>query len=341
MRLPSGYGAVIKLKGNRRKPYQARITKGYNDDGKQIFMYLGYYTKKDEALTALAEYNESPYDISKDTITFEEVYKKWSVGHYNKISPSAIENYSLAFRKYCKSLYKMRFKDIRLAHLQDVIDNCGMAYPTRSMIKTLLNQLFNFGIKNDIIDKQYAKYIDVGKREGKAKRKPFTPEEIERLFQNVDKLDYVDTVLIMIFTCMRVGEMLLIETKNVHLEEGYMKGGLKTEAGKNRTIPINKKIEPYIKKYYNPNNEYLIMNTHGRKMEYSNYRREKFDNIMEKLNMKHCPHECRHTGISLLNSAGANSLCIKRIVGHSSQDITEDVYTHKTREELIHTINLI
>lgn len=26
MRLPSGYGSVIKLKGNRRRPYQARIT---------------------------------------------------------------------------------------------------------------------------------------------------------------------------------------------------------------------------------------------------------------------------------------------------------------------------
>lgn len=46
-------------------------------------------------------------------------------------------------------------------------------------------------------------------------------------------------------------------------------------------------------------------------------------------------------GISLLDSANANKLCIKRIVGHSSKDITEDVYTHKTIEELIATIDLI
>lgn len=54
--------------------------------------------------------------------------------------------------------------------------------------------------------------------------------------------------------------------------------------------------------------------------------------------MKHVPHECRHTFASLMNSANANKLCIKRIMGHSSQDITDDVYTHKTIEELIAAI---
>ena len=44
MRKPSGYGSVIKLKGNRRKPYQVRVTKGYDKDtGKQIYKYIGYF----------------------------------------------------------------------------------------------------------------------------------------------------------------------------------------------------------------------------------------------------------------------------------------------------------
>lgn len=50
----------------------------------------------------------------------------------------------------------------------------------------------------------------------------------------------------------------------------------------------------------------------------------------------------RHTAISLLNSAGANPTCIKLIVGHSNgSDITEAVYTHKSLDELLKTINLI
>ena len=57
--------------------------------------------------------------------------------------------------------------------------------------------------------------------------------------------------------------------------------------------------------------------------------------------MEHKPHDARHTFASLMDSAGANKLCIKRIIGHSSQDITEDIYTHKTLEELIEAIDLI
>lgn len=138
MKLPNGYGSIIKLKGKRRKPYQVRITKGFTDEGKQIYMYLGYFTKKDEAMIALAEYNSSPYDITKETITFAEVYKKWSNEHFKRVSQSAIENYGNAYRKYCKSLYKMRFKDIRLTHLQGVIDECRYGASNKSSYKNFI-----------------------------------------------------------------------------------------------------------------------------------------------------------------------------------------------------------
>lgn len=341
--MPSGYGSIIKLKGNRRKPYQVRLTKEFTDEGKQIYMYLGYFEKKEQAMIALSEYQSSPYDITRETITFEEVYKKMTKEHFPRVSDSAIENYSNCFRKYCKSLYKTRFKDIRLTHLQGVIDDCGMAHPTRAMIKTLFRLMFKFAMKNDIVDKDYSQYVDVGKREGKINRTPFTQEEIQKLFNNVDKLEFVDTILIMIYTGLRVGEMLDIKIENVHLDEGYMVGGFKTEAGRNRIIPINSKIEPFIKNYYekNKDREYLITNFKGNQMCYSNYRREKFDNIMEKLEMKHRPHDARHTFASLMDSANANKLCIKRIIGHSSPDITDGVYTHKTLEELKEAIALI
>lgn len=218
------------------------------------------------------------------------------------------------------------------------------AYPTRKMILALLNQLSKYALKNDIVEKTYSQFIDVGINEGKANRKPFTKEEIQKLFDNVDRIEFVDTVLIMIYSGLRVGELLDLKIENIHLDERYMVGGLKTEAGRNRIIPINKKIEPFVRKYYekNKDKEYLITNFKGNQMCYSNYRRKKFDSIMEKLEMKHVPHECRHTFASLMNSANANRLCVKMIIGHSScGDITEGTYTHKTLEELIEAIDLI
>lgn len=294
-------------------------------------------------MIALNDYNSSPYDITRETITFEEVYKKMAKEHFPKVSDSAIENYSNCFRKYCKALYKTRIKDIRLTHLQGIIDECGMEYPTKSMIKTLFRLIFKFAMKNDIVDKDYSKYVDIGRRKGKSDRTPFSQEEIQKLFDNVNKMDFIDTILIMIYTGLRVGELLDIRIKNVKLDEDYMVGGFKTEAGRNRTIPINSKIKPYIKKYYemNKDKEYLITNFQGNQMNYSNYRREKFDNIMEKLEMQHRPHDARHTFASLMDSAGANKLCTKRIIGHSSPDLIDSVYTHKTLEDLKEAIALI
>ena len=56
MKLPNGYGAVVKLSGKRRKPYAARVTLKWTEDGKQIRKYLGFFRTRQEALKALANY---------------------------------------------------------------------------------------------------------------------------------------------------------------------------------------------------------------------------------------------------------------------------------------------
>lgn len=340
MRLPNGYGSVIKNTGSRRKPFQARITKDYDDEGKQIYETIGFFEKREEALRALAEYHNRPYDIGSSKLTFVELYRRWSKDYYSKIGDSAVTNYKNAYR-YCEPLYNIRFADIRTPQMQKIIDESGVGYATRKVIKTFLGLLYKYAFQNDIVDKKYSEFTNIGKNEAKINRKPFSEKEIDNLFKHVDKLEFVDTVLIMIYTGLRISELLSIETTNVHIEDRYMVGGMKTDAGKDRIIPINKKIEPLINKYFNLQNKYLIVNYKGEQMKYSNYRREKFDNIMEKLNMKHTPHDCRHTFASIMDSVNANKLCIKRIIGHASSDITDKVYTHKTIKELIEAIDLI
>ena len=51
----------------------------------------------------------------------------------------------------------------------------------------------------------------------------------------------------MIYTGLRPTELLEIQTENVHLDEKYMAGGMKTEAGKDRIIPLNDKIQEPIR----------------------------------------------------------------------------------------------
>ena len=62
MKLPNGFGSVYKLSGNRRNPYVAKKTKGWDIDpktgkAKQLYITVGYYPTRKEALTALADLN--------------------------------------------------------------------------------------------------------------------------------------------------------------------------------------------------------------------------------------------------------------------------------------------
>jgi integrase len=341
MRLPNGYGTVYKLSGKRRNPYIVRKTIGWTPKGKQIIETIGTYDSRQKALEALAEYNKNPFDISASKATFAEIYEKWSEKKYNEIAHSNALGYMTCY-KDCEQIKDMRFADLRKSHLQGVIDNSNKNYPSKKKLKSLLNQLCKYALENDIISKDYSQFVEIGsKSEHKIKREPFSDIEIQTLWENVDKLDFIDTILIMIYTGIRAGELITIELSNIHYEERYMIGGIKTEAGKDRMIPLNKKILPFIKKALDNNNKYLVENFKGEQMKYSNYKREKFENIMEQLQMTHNPHDCRHTCATLLDRNGANKLSIKRILGHSSQDVTDGVYTHKNLQDLLEAIDKI
>lgn len=338
MKNPNGYGSVFKLGGNRRRPWCARVTIGWSDEGKQKYKNIGYYEEREEAMIALALYNNDPYDLDSNRITFEEIYEKWSEEKYPKISKSNVGSYRAAFAK-CKSLCKLKFKQIRKMHMQRIInENEHMSSVSRAKIKGLFIQLYKFAIENDVVDKNYAQFVEVGESTTTIKREIFTDDEIQILWDNLDK-PYVDSILIMIYTGIRIGELREMKCENINLEERIMIGGLKTKAGKDRRIPIHHKILPLIESKINQT--YLLETPGGKKFSYTHYKDIYFDPILKKFGMKHLPHDCRHTAVTKMQNADINSLIIKLIVGHTSKDLTERVYTHITNEQLVEAIDKI
>lgn len=62
---------------------------------------------------------------------------------------------------------------------------------------------------------------------------------------------------------------------------------------------------------------------------------------MQQMSMEHRPHDCRHTCVSLLTTAGIDERMIKKIVGHKGQGVTETVYTHFEINALLDAIDKI
>ena len=106
MKLPNGFGSVYKLSGKRRKPWAARKTVGWEDKPEKkksypVYEFIGYYATRQEALTALVDYNKDPYDLHLNVITFKEVYEKWSEIHFEEIKKT--NGYKAAFNT-CKDI---------------------------------------------------------------------------------------------------------------------------------------------------------------------------------------------------------------------------------------------
>ena len=149
-----------------------------------------------------------------------------------------------------------------------------------------------------------------------------------------------DMVLFSIYTGFRPSEVLNIETRFVDLVRWRVKGGMKTEAGRDRIVPIHEKIRPIVQRHYNPESKYLFPNEKGDFMTYDQYR-GRFKKVMRALGVTHTPHEARHTFISCAKYYKVDDNLLKAIVGHKITDVTEAVYTHRPYEDYVEAVNMI
>ena len=317
-----------------------RVTVGWTDEGKQIQKYLSYHEKRVDAIAALADYNENPYDLDSHKITFEELYERWANHQYDGNVPNC---YKAAYKRV-PHLHGMAFVDVRKRHIQGEVDTCELGYSSKKNIKTLCNKLCNYAIDLELVTANVATNVELPPAEDSNIHNPFSDKELAYLWQHTDDMG-ARFALILSYTGMRPTELLKVKAADVHLDQRYMMGGLKTAAGKNRVVPIAEKIFPFIAEMYSPDNEYLVMDAWDNKpmKKYDRLREHIWEKspVIEAMPKKHLPGDGRHTCASLLDNAKVELKTIQLILGHRSANITHRVYTHKTIEQLVAAINLI
>lgn len=331
MKNPNGYGTVTKLSGNRRKPWI--VKEGISGRQKPI----GYTATKEEGMILLAQYNNDPWDIEADKSTLQELFDLWEEKRAVKLGTSNRSSLKSAY-KHCSKLGKVKYKQIKSYQMQDCIDSCGCGYSTQGAIKNLWGHLDRFALELDIISKRCSDLL-TSDPIPETTKEIFTDEEVSRLWEN-QNFPWVDSILFFLYTGFRISEMIDLRTETVNLQEWTLTGGTKTAAGKNRLIPIHSKIQSIVQKRFEQSKNGYLFEHNGKKLNQTQYR-EFWAAVMEALKMDHTPHECRHTFRSRLDSAGANKVCIDRLMGHKSKGTGERVYTHKNIEELRLNIELI
>ena len=342
MRLPNGTGTVYKLSGNRRKPYIARKTTGWDDNGKQLFQTIGTFATRQEGLAALFAYNDDPYDLQLAKSTFDEIYELWSNAAFDDdTNKSTRRNYEAAY-KHCAALCGKPIKDLRAAQLQRVLDDCPTGYQAAVRVRILFNQIFKFCLEREIVKKNHAEYLRINHKQEHNERQAFSSEEIQALWDSAGKNAYVPFVLMLIYSGVRINELLELKKEDVRLEEQWFKvRESKTEAGRNRIVPIADKALPFWQAFMEQSQcEYAVCTVEGQRLTYENFKKRYWHPLMKQLGMEHTPHETRHTFISQMVMRNANQTILKKIVGHKSiMNLTERVYTHIEIQELLNEVN--
>lgn len=358
LKLPNGFGRISKITGeNLRHPYRVIITTGKDANGKPIGKLLkpqAFFDTYNEAYAALIDYNRNPYDLDDD-ITVKELYERWTKEYFESLeSKSSIRTITSAWA-YCSSVYSMRVKDIRPRHIKGCMED-GIAIVKgkekhttpniKGRIKSLFNLMLDYATEYELTDKNYARLFQLSddiikeKEETANTHIAFTEDEMIKLWKNYKSIPYADIVLIQCYSGWRPQELGLIKLENVDLEKWIFVGGMKTEVGFDRTVPIHEKIKELVKARYDEavslGSEYLFNCVDGAthrgniKLTYDKYS-YRFEKIIKKLelNPEHKAHDPRKTFITMAKDAKVDEYAIKRIVGHKISDLTERVYTER------------
>ena len=304
-----------------------------------------------EAKDALEEFRRAP--TTKVNITFAGVYEEWSEIAFRTISKQTKDNYTASYAKF-SSLYNETFRDLRTGQYQAVIDyysapfpavkndgspkldNTGhpvmskpLSFSSLSKMKALLTQLYDYAMQNDIVHKNYATFLTLPKQE-KAPKDCFTEQELRQIESAVGSVPHADSILLMCYTGFRIAEFLELQPENYDTTNHALIGGKKTDAGRNRIVPVHQRVQDILDKKLAMGGETIICDEKGRAYTPDSFRRRCYYPALDEIGVRRLtPHATRHTFATRLSAAGARTEDIQALAGHEDYEMTANTYIHQ------------
>lgn len=322
----NGFGTIIKKSGNRSKPWEAQ----------KSGVYIGSYATKFEAERALANLVDTDVGSSFN-ITFSQAYEEWKPYHRKTVTEKAMEGYATAYG-HCEKLYNMAFRKLRRKDFQGVIDDMeekGYSKSSCEKVLQLFGQLSNWAIHEAEI--QHTKYTNdvVISAKQKKEKLPFTAEQIEAIERAESTAK--DIALVLLATGCRPNELFKAEVTNCY--DDYFISGSKTDAGKDRVIPVSDigvaSYRKMLEKAKSLNDKLLVDGYDGNKV-YRNYAKRDWKTLMGELGIDGMtPYNCRHTYATLAVKARVRPEMLQKILGHADYNTTLKHYTRLDTDDIV------
>ena len=303
--------------------------------------------------------------------TFKEIAQLWLENYKTTVKPSTFENVKSKVEKMTEEHFKeFKLKKITVAYCQRVVIELSKNYVLYNHYLSVINRIFKYAVLMDILDSNpFDKVIKPKSRQTQRKGNFLTKEELKELLklaQTATLSYFFPLVHLMSYTGLRQGEALALKWSDIDFENKKItvdktatrikeKQTLQTPKTKNskRVISIDPttllilkswkkdQIKIYFKngKHFEGDENFIFTNQRAEWVHIHNFIRY-FKRFIADHKLKQItPHGLRHTHASLLFSAGVEPKSISDRLGHSTVQITLDLYTHITEEQRTDTVD--
>ena len=304
------------------------------------------FKTRDAALAYCSVLNENKEP--EKVYTLKEVYDMWEPWYQNRVGSMA--GYKAAFNHF-SAMHEYSIDSITAGDLQDCMDACPAGKRTHQMMKVLAGLLWGYACDKNIVPKKITENLYTGKGASK-KREALTEDEVEIVRQHLDDELYASYVYCLCYLGFRPGEMLELKKDQLHEEIRkkqkilYLIEGKKTEAGRDRIVPIPPQIADIIRKRSEvPDTDLLFpMYRFDRKGNFQGYkqmtdcyfRESVFKPLMNRLGITEgkVPYSARHTYANKLKKAKGDDIDKAALIGHSNYTFTQTNYQSTNIDEL-------
>ena len=250
-----------------------------------------------------------------------------------------------------KPLDKVTRGDIR----DFLVAKIGQDYSrsTICVFRDVMSGVFNYAIDEEVINVNpvsgITKRLEL-RRSRKPGIEPLTKEEVSLFLDTCEKhyLEYYPFFLMAARTGLRLGELLAIRwsdidfnSRYVWVRQSYRRGQFTPpKDGRDRKVDMSDQLAATLRKLLTQRkrealqkglgeiHELVFHRGSGAPLE-QNYVRRDFKRILKKAGLREIrPHDIRHTFASLLLTQGESPVYVKEQLGHSSIQITVDIYGH-------------
>lgn len=349
--------------------YLGRVTY----QGKTRCLYDDNWKRLEIRLNALREQLEKGTYTEECKLTLNQWFDEWMEKYKkNTVKYGTYHNYSNHYNFYVRNgIGRKKLKDINVDDIQGIYNNLremDFAQGTIKLLGATLNGCFKKAVNKRMINFNPVPYAEIPRCKEKKEKYVFTRNE-QRQFLEYSKGSYLETFFsVVIMTGMRNGEARALRWCDIDFEnkvinichtmiwvegEGHRLDMPKTKASK-RKIPMLQ--QAYIVLYDmkeraekmgigNPEN-YVFCLPDGAELSRARVEIE-LEKIEKKMKMDNLEighftcHTLRHVFATRAIESGMKPQVLKKILGHSSLQVTMDLYAHVLGEEKVEEMGLL